>query len=97
MGDPSSRQPGGPSGEGTSGNVLFAPRATAARDGAGELPTLPPDRNSVIYLYNICYSFLLAARSVKAPQEAPEEDEEEEGASDYKCVLCEHIADRPIP
>ncbi|XP_019568222.2 heat shock transcription factor, X-linked member 3 [Rhinolophus sinicus] len=97
MEDPSSSEPGGPSAEGTSSNVMFVPRATAERDGAGKLPTPPPDHSSVMSLYNSCYSFLLAALSVKAPQEAPEEDEEEEGASDYKRVLCEHIKDSPIP
>uniref|UniRef100_A0A671EBB6 HSF-type DNA-binding domain-containing protein n=2 Tax=Rhinolophus ferrumequinum TaxID=59479 RepID=A0A671EBB6_RHIFE len=77
MEDPSSSEPGGPRGEGTSSNIMFAPTATAVRDGTGELPTPPPGHSSVMSLYNSCYFFLLAALSVKAPREAPEEDEEE--------------------
>uniref|UniRef100_A0A452RGX2 HSF-type DNA-binding domain-containing protein n=1 Tax=Ursus americanus TaxID=9643 RepID=A0A452RGX2_URSAM len=91
---------GGPSGEGTSRNVMFAPPAIAGRDGAGELPTAPlvyPDYGSVMSLYNTCYSILLAALSVMSPNEAPSENEEQEGSSDYKCALCEHFKDNPGP
>uniref|UniRef100_A0A8C0R723 HSF-type DNA-binding domain-containing protein n=1 Tax=Canis lupus dingo TaxID=286419 RepID=A0A8C0R723_CANLU len=75
----------GPSGEGTSRNVMFASPALAGRDGAGELPPAPPvypDYRSVMSLYNTCYSILLAALS-------------HEGSSDYKCALCEHFKENP--
>ncbi|XP_035956768.1 heat shock transcription factor, X-linked member 3-like [Halichoerus grypus] len=91
---------GGPSGEGTSRNVMFVPPATAGRDGAGELPTAPPaypDSESVMLLYNSCYSILLAALLFMSPNEAPSENEEQEGSSDYKCALCEHFKDNPGP
>uniref|UniRef100_F6WSU0 HSF-type DNA-binding domain-containing protein n=1 Tax=Equus caballus TaxID=9796 RepID=F6WSU0_HORSE len=72
-------EPASPSGEGTSGNV-FVPLATAGGDGAEEPPTSPPDYpdyDSVMSLYNTCYSILLASLSVMAPHEAPDEDEEQ--------------------
>ncbi|XP_025841641.1 heat shock transcription factor, X-linked member 4 [Vulpes vulpes] len=90
----------GPSGEGTSRNVMFASPALAGRDGAGELPPAPPvypDYRSVMSLYNTCYSILLAALSVMSPNEAPSENEEHEGSSDYKCALCEHFKENPGP
>ncbi|XP_025714362.2 heat shock transcription factor, X-linked member 3-like [Callorhinus ursinus] len=94
------REQGGPSGEDTSRNVMFVPLATARRDGAGELPTaLPayPDYGLLMSLYNACYSILLAGLSVMSPNEAPSENEEQEGSSDYKCALCEHFKDDPVP
>ncbi|XP_064429711.1 heat shock transcription factor, X-linked member 4 [Mirounga angustirostris] len=93
-------EPGGPSGEGTSRNVMFAPPATAGRGGAGELPAAPPpypDYESVLSLYNTCYSILLAALLFMSPHEAPSENEEQEDSSDYKCALCEHFKDNPGP
>ncbi|XP_070113527.1 heat shock transcription factor, X-linked member 4 [Equus caballus] len=93
-------EPGSPSGEGTSRNSMFVPLATAGREGAGEPPTSPPhypDHDSVMSLYNTCYSILLAALSVMSSNEAPDEDEEHKGSSDYKCVLCEHCKDNPGP
>uniref|UniRef100_A0A8C3WES6 HSF-type DNA-binding domain-containing protein n=1 Tax=Catagonus wagneri TaxID=51154 RepID=A0A8C3WES6_9CETA len=91
---------GGPSGEGTSRNVTFVSPATAGSDSAGQVPTSPPvnpDYSSVMSLYNTCYSILLVALSVMAPNEAPEGDEEQEGSSDYKCALCEQFKDNPGP
>ncbi|XP_001499582.3 heat shock transcription factor, X-linked member 3-like [Equus przewalskii] len=91
-------EPGSPSGEGTSRNVLFESMATGGGDGAEEPPTSPPDypdHDSVMFLYNTCYSILLASLSVMAPPEAPDEDEEQESSSDYKCALCEHFKDNP--
>lgn len=100
--EPFPSEPAGPSGEGTSGNVRLAPTATAARDGAGEEPTGPPDFNSVMSLYNTCYSMLMAALSATAPTNAPEGEEEdeqveEENSSDYKCALCEHLKTKQVP
>ncbi|KAM5195893.1 heat shock transcription factor, X-linked member 3-like [Hipposideros larvatus] len=43
---------------------------------------------SVMSLYHKCYSILLAGLSVMAPHEAPEEDVEDEGSSDYKSAFC---------
>lgn len=93
-------EPGGPSGEGTSRNVMFAPPATAGRDGAGGVPvSLPvyPDYCVVLSLCNTCYSILLAALSVMSPNEDPSENEEQQGSSDYKCALCEHFKQNPGP
>ncbi|ELK11362.1 heat shock transcription factor, X-linked member 3 [Pteropus alecto] len=101
--EPYSSEPAGPSGEGTSRNVRLAPTATATRDGAGEEPTGPPDFNSVMSLYNTCYSMLMAALSATAPTDAPEgqaeeeEQVEEENSSDYKCALCEQFKDKTGP
>ncbi|XP_045327157.1 heat shock transcription factor, X-linked member 3-like [Leopardus geoffroyi] len=93
-------EPGGLSGEGTSRNMTFVPLATARRDDAGELPVSPPvypDYGTVMSLYNTCFSILLAALSVMSPNEAPSENEEQEGSSDYKCALCEHFKENPGP
>ena len=93
-------EPGGLSGEGTSRNMMFVPLATARRDDTGELPVSPPvypDYGTVMSLYNTCYSILLAALSVMSPNEAPSENEELEGSSDYKCALCEHFKENPGP
>ncbi|KAM7045546.1 heat shock transcription factor, X-linked member 3-like [Molossus nigricans] len=88
-------EPGGPSGEGTSWNVTFVPPATAGSDGTGGLPTNAPGDpfyDSVMCLYNTCYSLLIASLSAMNPSE-----DEEEGSSDYKTVYCESIKDDKIP
>ncbi|ELK25690.1 hypothetical protein MDA_GLEAN10005105 [Myotis davidii] len=83
------------SGEGTSGNVMFVPMATAETDGTGELPPHPPNeplQGSVMSLYNMCYSTLIAGLSVMTPSEDPDQaEEEQEGSSDNKCSLCEQF------
>ncbi|XP_036094093.1 heat shock transcription factor, X-linked member 3-like [Rousettus aegyptiacus] len=58
-----------------------------------------PDYDSVMSLYNACYTILLAAVPAMAPIDEPEgeEEEEEEGSSDYKCAFCEHVKDNPDP
>lgn len=87
-------EPGGPSGEGTSRNAMFVPTATAGTNGTGALPTRPPNYplyDSVMCLYNTCYSLLMAALSVISPSE------EEEGSSDYKSVFCEPVKDNTRP
>lgn len=48
-------------------------------------------------LHNTCYSILMVALSVMAPNEAPEVEEEQGESSDYKCVLCEQVKDKPNP
>ena len=69
---------GGPSraaGEGTSSNAICVPSATAERGSPGKLPESPPmypDYESVMTLYNTCYSILMAGLLVMAPDEAPE-------------------------
>ncbi|XP_045394731.1 heat shock transcription factor, X-linked member 4 [Lemur catta] len=91
-------EPYGPSGEGTSRNATFGPLATAPMEGTWEVaasPQVVPDYGSVMSLYNICYSIVLATLSVMSPNEAPEE--EPEGSSDYKCALCERFKDNPTP
>nr|KAF6435858.1 hypothetical protein HJG63_012576 [Rousettus aegyptiacus] len=100
--EPFPSEPAGPSGEGTSGNVRLAPTATAARDGARQEPTGPPDFNSAMSLYNTCCSIPTAALSATAPTNAPEGEEEdeqveEENSSDYKCALCEHLKTKQVP
>ncbi|KAM7045496.1 heat shock transcription factor, X-linked member 3-like [Molossus nigricans] len=94
-------EPGGPSGEGTSGNVMCVPTATAETNGTGDLPTSTPSsllHSSVMSLYNTCYSILMAGLSLMAPPEDSEEDEEEEeGSSDNKCALCEQFKDNADP
>ncbi|KAB0342981.1 hypothetical protein FD754_019907 [Muntiacus muntjak] len=91
---------GGHSGEGTSSNATSVPPATSGRDGAGELPKSPPeypDYDLVMTLHKTCYSILMVALSVMAPNEAPEVEEERGEPSDYKCVLCEQVKDKPNP
>ncbi|XP_023608758.1 heat shock transcription factor, X-linked member 3-like [Myotis lucifugus] len=88
-------------GEGTSGNVMFVPRATAGTDGTGDLPPTPPNeplQGSVMSLYNICYSTLITGLSVMAPSEDPDQaEEEQEGSSDNKCSVCEQFKDNAGP
>ena len=91
---------GGPSGEGPSNSATSVPPATAGRDSPGELPeSLPvnPDYESLMTLYNTCYSILMAGLLVMAPDEAPESEEEQGDSSDYKCVLCEQVKNKPNP
>ena len=74
--EPYPSEPAGPSGEGISENVRLAPTATATWDVPGEEPTGPPDFDSVMSLYNTCYSMPMAALSALAPTNAPEGEEE---------------------
>ncbi|XP_036125992.1 heat shock transcription factor, X-linked member 3-like [Molossus molossus] len=93
---PCPSEPGSPRGEGMSENVMFVPTATAETEGTGDLPTSPPNsplHGSVMSLYDICYSVLMADLSAMAPSDYPEEDEEEEGSLDYKGALCEQLKD----
>nr|CAI9689545.1 unnamed protein product [Rangifer tarandus platyrhynchus] len=74
--------------------------ATAGRDSPGELPESPPvypDYESLMTLYNACYSILMAGLLVMAPDEAPESEEEQGDSSDYKCALCEQVKNKPNP
>ncbi|XP_036299094.1 heat shock transcription factor, X-linked member 3-like [Pipistrellus kuhlii] len=92
----------GSSGEDTSGNFMFVPTATAGTDGTGDLfPTLPnkPSQGSVMSLYNICYSVLIAELLDLAPPEDLDQAEEEdhEGSSDNKYSLCEQFKDSTVP
>ena len=49
-------------------------------------------------LYTTCRSILLAALLAMTPNEVPSDNEEQdEGSSDYKCVFCEHFKDNPAP
>ena len=57
-----------------------------------ESPPEYPDYDSVMALYNTCYSILTAALSSTAPNEAPGSEEEQ---GEYMCVLCEHVKDKP--
>ncbi|CAI9149066.1 unnamed protein product [Rangifer tarandus platyrhynchus] len=92
---------GGPSGEGPSNSATsVALPATAGRDSTGELPESPPvypDYESLMTLYNACYSILMAGLLVMAPDEAPESEEEKRDSSDYKCALCEQVKNKPNP
>ena len=91
---------GGPSGEGTSSNGMSVLLATAGRDSIGELPKSSPEYPGyglVMTLYNTCYSILMAALLVMAPNEALEVAEKQEESSDYKCALCEQFKDNPNP
>lgn len=63
---------GGPRGKGTSNSAMSVPRATSGRKSTGQMPESPPDYDSVVALYNTCYSMLMAALSGRAPNEAPE-------------------------
>ena len=66
---------GGPSGKGTSNNAMSVPPAISGRESTGQMPEIPPeypDYESVMALYNTCYSMLTAALSDTAPNEAPE-------------------------
>ncbi|XP_040121475.1 heat shock transcription factor, X-linked member 3-like [Oryx dammah] len=91
---------GNPSGEGTSSNAISVPSATAERESPGKLPESPPvypDRESVMTLYNTCYSILMAGLLVMTPEEALEEEEEQGDSSVYKCALCEQFKNKPNP
>ncbi|KAM5291008.1 heat shock transcription factor, X-linked member 3-like [Glossophaga mutica] len=99
-------EPGGPSREGTSRNVTFETTAPARTNGAGEPPTSHPDDplyDSVMSLYNTCFSILMAALSVMAPptdpheEEEQEEQEEEEGSCDDLCALYKQFRDTTGP
>ena len=86
---------GGPSRKGMSSTTTFVPPATSGRESTGQMPESPPeypDYDSVMALYNTCYSILTAALSSTAPNEAPGSEEEQ---GEYMCVLCEHVKDKP--
>ncbi|KAF4008078.1 hypothetical protein G4228_019685 [Cervus hanglu yarkandensis] len=88
---------GGPSGKGTSNSAMSVPPATSGRESTGQMPESPPeypDYDSVMALYNTCYSILTAALSSTAPNEAPGSEEEQ---GEYMCVLCEQVKDKPNP
>ncbi|XP_004695854.1 PREDICTED: heat shock transcription factor, X-linked-like [Condylura cristata] len=99
--------PSSPSGELRSGDDSFGPWASAEEEGEDQLPGSPPpspDYASVLALYNTCYSILLAALSVMAPneeesngEEEPDGGEEQDGASVSNCALCEQFKDNPHP
>ncbi|CAI9181291.1 unnamed protein product [Rangifer tarandus platyrhynchus] len=92
------REQGGPSGKGTSNSAMSVPRATSGRKSTGQMPKSRPeypDYDSVMALYNTCHSMLMAALSGRAPNQAPEAEEQE--SSDYKCALCEQFKDNPNP
>ncbi|XP_023441082.1 heat shock transcription factor, X-linked member 3-like [Dasypus novemcinctus] len=98
MGSTLPSQPNIPGGEGTSQNVRSAPQAPTQPAGAEAPPPGPvvyPDSVSIISLFNICYSILLAAMAVMSPDEPLEE--QRESPSDYHCTLCEHFQDNPAP
>ncbi|XP_025229297.1 heat shock transcription factor, X-linked member 3 [Theropithecus gelada] len=99
LGNRPPQEPNGPSWEGTSGNVTFASSATAWMEGIGQVPSSPvySDNGSVLSLCNICYSILLATLSVMSPNEPSDNDEEQEGSSDYKCKLCEQFRNNASP
>ncbi|KAF4008616.1 hypothetical protein G4228_020387 [Cervus hanglu yarkandensis] len=83
-----------------SSNATSIPLATAGRNSSRELPGNPleyPDYDSVMDVSKTCYSILMAALSVMAPDDAPESEEEQGEISDYKCALCEHFKDKPNP
>ncbi|KAJ1057853.1 hypothetical protein K5549_013635 [Capra hircus] len=91
---------GSPSGEGTSSKAISVPSATAERESPGKLPESPPvypDHESLMTLYNTCYSILMAGLLVMTPEEALEAEEEQEESSDYKCALCEQLKNKPNP
>lgn len=98
---PCPSEPGGPSGEGTSGRAMFVPTAIAETSGTRDPPNNALHsqlRNVVMSLFNTCYSILMAGLSVMAPpQDSEEDEEEEEGSSDYKCAVCEQLKDNADP
>ncbi|XP_055124228.1 heat shock transcription factor, X-linked member 3 [Symphalangus syndactylus] len=99
LGNGPPQEPNGPSGEGTSGNVTFASSATTWMEGTGQVPSslVYSDNGSVMSLYNICYYVLLASLSVMSPNEPSNNEEEQEGSSDYKCRLCEQFRNNASP
>ncbi|KAB0353193.1 hypothetical protein FD755_024092 [Muntiacus reevesi] len=91
---------GGPSGKGMSSNATSVQLATSGRESTAQMPESPPEYPacaSVMALYNTCSSILMVALSVTAPKEAPSAEEEQGESSDYKCVLCEQVKDKPNP
>lgn len=89
-----SQEPGGPSGEDTTPNVMQAPLCPTGTQGAAEAPRGPatyPDYESMISLYNTCYSTLVAALNTKTSSEPPEQ----EGSTEGRRVICERVRDEP--
>uniref|UniRef100_G1Q304 HSF-type DNA-binding domain-containing protein n=1 Tax=Myotis lucifugus TaxID=59463 RepID=G1Q304_MYOLU len=100
MGSASPSASSGSSGEGTFGSVMFVPRATAGTNDTGDLPppSLKPLQGSVMSLYKIYYSTLIAGLSDMTPSEDPDQaEEEQEGSSDNKCSVCERFKENAGP
>uniref|UniRef100_H0VWR6 HSF-type DNA-binding domain-containing protein n=1 Tax=Cavia porcellus TaxID=10141 RepID=H0VWR6_CAVPO len=97
MSTPSPQAPRGCSGEGTPRHATStAPGADAVTGEDTEASSSSAYRNhcALMTLYNTCYSIALTALSAKTPDEQSDE-EEQEGSSDYKTVLCERVRDMP--
>ncbi|XP_058515163.1 heat shock transcription factor, X-linked member 4 [Ochotona princeps] len=88
------QEPRGPSGEATASNVVHTPLSPTATHGAGEAASSPaayPDYDSMISLYNTCYSTLVAALNTMTSNEPPEQ----EASADDRRVICERVRDDP--
>ncbi|ELK37937.1 hypothetical protein MDA_GLEAN10002087 [Myotis davidii] len=75
--------------------------ATARTNDTGDVLPTPTNellQGSVMSLYNISYSTLIAGLSVMAPSEDPDQAEvEQESSSDNKCLVCEQFKDNAYP
>ncbi|GAB1302833.1 Heat shock transcription factor, Y-linked 2 [Apodemus speciosus] len=87
-----------PTGEDNSGNIICVPQDASEIQDPEEVPSASssgyPILSSMMSLYNNCCSAILSALSERPPNETPEE-EEQEGSSDYKCVICQSIKNSP--
>lgn len=87
-----------PTGEDNSGNIICVPQVAPEIQDTEEVPSANssgyPVLSSMMSLYNNCCSVILSALSERPQNETPEE-EEQEGSSDYKCVLCQSIKNSP--
>ncbi|XP_031230139.1 heat shock transcription factor, X-linked member 3-like [Mastomys coucha] len=86
-----------PTREDNSRNIICVPQATPEIQGTEEVPSANFSRytilGSVMSLYDNCCSVIFSALSERPPNETP--DEEQEGSSDYKDVICQSIENSP--
>ncbi|XP_040600635.1 heat shock transcription factor, X-linked member 3-like [Mesocricetus auratus] len=84
--------------EDTSHNTIYMPPTAPGVQDTEEVPSVSSSGrrilNSMMCLYNDSCSALLSALSQRQTNESPNE-EEQEGSSDYKCVICEPIRNNP--
>ncbi|KAL6086192.1 hypothetical protein STEG23_021634 [Scotinomys teguina] len=86
-----------PTAEDTSGNIICVPQTLPQIQGMEEVPSASSSGNpilgSMMSLYNNSCSVLLSALLKRPRNESPDE-EEQQGSSDYKCVICEPMRNR---
>ncbi|KAL0588785.1 Heat shock transcription factor, X-linked member 3 [Plecturocebus cupreus] len=83
------QEPNDPNWEGNSGNATFVSSATAWMGSTREGPSslVYPGNSSIMPLHIVCYPILLVPLLVRTPNEPSDDEEEQEGSSDYNCTL----------